>query len=1267
MKKILLASIFTIIGFAVTVAQTSPANVVVYKKDTAFTSIAIDDNGNVFAGTNGKGLWKYDQSTWKNWSGFGIAFTKSNIRQIAIKGNNLWVASSGYVFYLGSGEAGNNMNFYGGVLRIDTKFPNARTYYRGRPVLGQNPAQGPPTRNVLGLYIDSTGTPWCAASYHDSMTYPAFLNYNSRYHFAPGAVGRYNGSNFSFIKGADLPEPTGILIGVGNNYQSENYSIGKRRTCRSIVQAGAEVWVGSDGYDAGSIITAGILRYDMAGNYIGKFDQNNTPVPFGITNSDFGPWAMCKDAKGRVWASMNGFKGIAVYDTAGWHYIGVPATLPAATVFRANSITGSTTGEVYFGTSNGLLVYKGVGDYTNDSSYKLYTTTQGLSSNSIFGIAVGKDGSIWACTGAGVNKIKTGDLAIYTLKPNSTNSSITDDDRFRRLIAMYDSKKPQSEIDKDTLFISADGSKATILKWTGSDSKNLQFRIKDGSAAYDPEQHGSFMVRYLNPLANDSIRLQYTHPSYINDLYTVSTQFNGKAVRMLIVDTTLSPEKIVLDIPVKFMLPPVLMLHGLWSDATTWDKMKAYLLDNGIYNYKDYQLSTPSYLSDREFTYNRAFIASYIDKLIEDCGKNRFSAGKVDIVSHSMGGILSRLYLQEGNGAGPYKKDIHKLITINTPHSGSPLANIVEDKDDFFRWVLKKVGKDPYKGALNNLAIGKAPIDSLLNGPDLNHNIVPSHAIHSNDDFGVWAEKANGTINDFITSPIKLKPTDYFSLLPTGQGFGLTSPVTSGAKMFLFSVKYWFTKNTSCPWNTAINTCLEQIYKGKNDLIVSDESQVGGMTDANTLFSGYNHLNVQKSAPIYFKVLSLFRENVGSPLFSTNGFHPAKLKWNPVLGTVAGRPAGIDSVKIISPAYGAFYNRGDSVLVTIRASNGIKRILFGMGYENDVDAFAVQSPDSLFRFKVPADVVNEIDFKIFGFDDFGNESTDSSLIRINPGVGVTLDSIRFVQNNNGLVPQIPIGDSTSFSLYGFYSDGSIRNITYEPGVSFTSGGGGISNSSPAAIKGLVLGFDELQATYAGAIDTLVVEVVPLMILEAQSPLPVSFTAINAQFVAGKVLVKWTTAQEYNNNYFMVEHSTDGRNFNTAGSVAAYNLAQGSQYQFADPGYKMGKNYYRIKQLDKDGRFSYSAIATILISAKGNINIYPNPATDKLVINAANLQQGNHSIRIINTMGQSVFIQSFNSSNNSTNVDIARWPSGIYWIELSDANKQRIITTTFLKN
>ena len=107
------------------------------------------------------------------------------------------------------------------------------------------------------------------------------------------------------------------------------------------------MWVGSDGYDGATVVTAGILRYDLAGNYIGKFDQNNTPIPFGTGNGDFGAWSLASDSKGRMWAGMNGAKGIAVYDTNVWHYIGVPALLPVSTIFRPNSIAVSGGVAVY--------------------------------------------------------------------------------------------------------------------------------------------------------------------------------------------------------------------------------------------------------------------------------------------------------------------------------------------------------------------------------------------------------------------------------------------------------------------------------------------------------------------------------------------------------------------------------------------------------------------------------------------------------------------------------------------------------------------------------------------------------------------------------------------------------------------------------------------------------------------------------------------------------------------------------------------------------
>lgn len=1250
-------------------AQSTNTTVQKFMTDTAFTCIAVSANGDVYAGTNGKGMVRYDKQTWKLWNGLFSPVTRGNIRQITTSGDSVWIASSGYVFYLGFPEAGNNMNLLGGIHLMGKKNNLAKIYYKGRPVLGQMNNPGPPTRNVLGVAVAGNGVTWCAASYHDSTTYNVISPGSPRYHFAPGAVGKYNGNSFDFITGPALPDPTGILIGVGNNYKDESYSIGKRRTCRAIAQAGNEMLVASDGYEqaAGNIITAGILRYDLAGNYIGKYEESNTGIPFGLTNSSMAPWALYRDAVGRIWAGFSSTRGIAVLDTNGvWTHIGLPAVLSGGQV-RANAITGNSRGEVFFGTNSGLLMYRGIGSFLSDTSYVLYNTADGLSSNTVTGVAIDKDESIWLATGAGVNKLSRGNLVVYNLFRDVLTPSVTDDNNFRRVIALYDSKDPQSRIDKDTLFIAADSSKATIFKWTGSNPKNVKFRIKDGAAVTNPREHGRFVVRYLDPVANDSIRVQYYHPSYIDDLYTVSTQFNGKAVRLEVVDTTVTPELVMLDIPVKIVLPPVLMMHGIWSDGGTWDELKEYFMTNGLYRYKPYEILTPSYPSDREFTLNRTFVSGYIDDLIKNCGQNRMSAGKVDVVGHSMGGILTRLYLQEGVGAVTYKKNVHKLVTINTPHSGSPLANIVAGKDDFFKWIMQKVGKDPYNGALDNLSIGKAPIDSLLNGPDLNKNIVPSHAIHTTDELPAWVEFANERVNKFVKSPIKLKPTPYFNVVSSG-GSIRPNPWVIAAKAAIFGIKYYMMKGTSCPWDTPLNPCLEKIFGGKSDLIVSDSSQMGGMYDAETYINGYNHLNVHTSPPAYIRVLELFRADANSNLFSRNGFHPRRFVWDPVNGTQPGRNP-VDSVRIISPSYGAAFNRGDSVHVTVRASSGVGRMLFVMGYEGDMDAFGLEAPDSVFRFKIPDNVMDRINYKIFGFDASGNEVTDSSYITIGVNPALVLDSIKIAHVNREDI-KVFLGDSTDVAIMGYYNDGMVRNLTYQSGINYTTLANSVSVSGQGDMKGLILGYDELKATYLGKSDSVFVEVVRRAPYDTvpNPVLPVRFTKITARYEGKDVRVSWSTAMELNNHHFEVEHSTDGRTFTKAGSVAATNYPNGSSYDFLHNNYVAGKNYYRIKQVDIDGTATYSTIVMANVPVKNSIIVYPNPVEELLIVDLS--KASNHNariIRIVNAVGQVFHQQNIAPGTIKTTVEVAGLKPGIYIFEIISADKKRIWSEKIIKN
>ncbi len=1287
MRKALLILSGLFFTLAFVKAQNSPVAVQVFKRDTAFTAIAVDDEDNVYAGTNAKSMWKYDKRTWKDWgAGLGFAaFKRMNIRQIACSGNNIWVASSGYVLYLGSGEAGNNNNFYGGVHRIDKTLPYKRFYFRGRPVLGQMPNPGPPTRNILGVCVDSLGTAWAAGSYHDSLTYPAFLNYNARYHFAPGAVGRFSGDNFSFVTGPDLPDPTGISIGVGNNYQTESYSIGKRRTCRSIVQVGEEIWVGSDGYTSGSVITAGILRYNLAGGYIGKYDQNNTPVPFGLTNNDFGPWAMYKDAKGRVWVAMNGTKGIAVKDETGWHYIGVPPNIAAATIFRANAIGGNSSGEVFFGTSNGLLMYKGRGDYSSDTSYTVFTTAQGLTSNSIFGVAVARDQSVWLATSLGINRLQRGDLFVYNLKPTSLTITVTDDDNFRRPVIKYDSKVPQDILDKDTLFIAADGSRATIFKWAGANPNNMKLRIAQDPNAQNPDQYGSFFLRYRTG-NNDSIRLQYTHPKFIDELYTVSNDA-GRNVRLQVVDTTLTPEKVMLDVPVKFVLPPVLMIHGVWSSVQSFTKMDESL-KNVLNNYKKpWMRSRIWYADDKhaepvmsQYAY-RYEVPSGIDRLLENCVANKMSAGKVDILAHSRGGIFSRIYLQE-NFVG-YRKDIHKLITINTPHAGSQTANLALDKRKIlmvkYRPILgfsidssKTLGEvfrgfsledyDDVNGA-EELKVNSPSILTNLNGPgNLNKNTTYSHAIIGRQLFGQAVPFPDILQGGLIQGAMNMR----IRLLQGLMAYGAQTA----------------------------DDVLKAIYDGEyNDIVVPESSQQGGLDESNvSRFPGVNVAHSNKRLAfglievakgvldipvVHSRVNDLLRANADGGLFATTGFNPPNLsarynflKPNPffLTGNSDGVRTFTSNVQMrIDPALnGSTVAAGDTITVKVSKNNTDTMLIAYSGRTIDVFSDVQFNNDTVFKFRVPRDASGQIAIEAYGFKN--NEvAYDSIYVNIGLPNNITLDSIRVDRApwEDGII-RVVQGDSVSYTVKGYYSDSVVRDITYLTPFSKAVVDANIGLAAVNRIRGLIVGFDELQVTFQGKSDSIPVEVVIPRTYSPAVVIPVTFTGISARYMGDRIRVSWNTAQEINNDHYEVQYSPTGAGFVTIGTVSAGGSPLGRSYSFDHPRYQTGRNYYRIKQVDRDGSVNYTTIVSVLVDGKHELIIYPNPADDKIEIQFVNNAQKAKTLRVVNAWGQVILEQAVSANTTKLSLPLISLTPGIYSLEVFGKQNERMAVEKFIK-
>lgn len=158
-------------------------------------------------------------------------------------------------------------------------------------------------------------------------------------------------------------------------------------------------------------------------------------------------------------------------------------------------------------------------------------------------------------------------------------------------------------------------------------------------------------------------------------------------------------------------------------------------------------------------------------------------------------------------------------------------------------------------------------------------------------------------------------------------------------------------------------------------------------------------------------------------------------------------------------------------------------------------------------------------------------------------------------------------------------------------------------------------------------------------------------------------ITWQTASEVNNALFTIERSIDGMNWVERKQVtAAGNSSSILNYATTDENSYSGLLYYRLKQIDFDGHFSYSTVKAIDFSdlEKSAFILYPNPAQNQITINVSHLEQ-NDDFSIYNILGQNVTAQTtkIRVNENEFRLDIKKLPDGIYYIKSSTSSHQLI--------
>jgi hypothetical protein len=165
--------------------------------------------------------------------------------------------------------------------------------------------------------------------------------------------------------------------------------------------------------------------------------------------------------------------------------------------------------------------------------------------------------------------------------------------------------------------------------------------------------------------------------------------------------------------------------------------------------------------------------------------------------------------------------------------------------------------------------------------------------------------------------------------------------------------------------------------------------------------------------------------------------------------------------------------------------------------------------------------------------------------------------------------------------------------------------------------------------------------------------PVNWLFVRAQLINNESLVSWATAQESNTSKYYVEHSINGSNFTKVGEVtAAGNAVTTTNYSFTHTQPVNGFNYYRLKQIDNDGKFKYSDVVTIL--KKDNLTqtiIAPNPVKEVLhVVETKETFIG--TAEIYNAAGSLVLRKAINTKMQVYSLPVSNLVSGTYVLKIN---------------
>jgi hypothetical protein len=191
-----------------------------------------------------------------------------------------------------------------------------------------------------------------------------------------------------------------------------------------------------------------------------------------------------------------------------------------------------------------------------------------------------------------------------------------------------------------------------------------------------------------------------------------------------------------------------------------------------------------------------------------------------------------------------------------------------------------------------------------------------------------------------------------------------------------------------------------------------------------------------------------------------------------------------------------------------------------------------------------------------------------------------------------------------------------------------------------------------------------------------SSLPVSLVNFSGYLKGNKNVLNWTTASEINNKGFDLERSADGRNFSSIAFVPSKasngNSSSPLIYSYEDQGGYGLSQYYRLKQIDMDGRGIYSSTLFIKGESIQQLvieSLYPNPVGEEFSLELYSPLKDRVHLVVIDGNGRTVLTRELmaESGSNSYSVDVRSLSKGSYLLQIVSLSKSEKQTIGFIKN